>query len=181
MTITETALPGVLLITPKIYKDNRGSFWETFHIGRMAAAGLPTHWVQDNFSISRKNVVRGLHYQVIHPQGKLVRAASGAVLDVVVDLRRASPTFGRHIAEELTDENGCMLWIPVGFAHGFQALTESVSLAYKVTDEYCPAGERTLLWNDPELEIAWRVTSEDAIVSDKDMKGASLRDVEVFV
>jgi dTDP-4-dehydrorhamnose 3,5-epimerase len=180
MTITETALPGVLLITPKIYKDNRGSFWETFHIGRMAAAGLPTHWVQDNFSISKKNVVRGLHYQMIQPQGKLVRAASGAVLDVVVDLRRNSPTFGRHIAEELTDENGCMLWIPVGFAHGFQALTESVSLAYKVTDEYCPAGERTLLWNDPELAIAWRVTSEEAIVSEKDLKGALLRGVEVF-
>jgi dTDP-4-dehydrorhamnose 3,5-epimerase len=180
MTITETALPGVLLITPKIYKDNRGSFWETFHIGRMAVAGLPTHWVQDNFSISKKNVVRGLHYQMIQPQGKLVRAASGAVLDVVVDLRRNSPTFGRHIAEELTDENGCMLWIPVGFAHGFQALTESVSLAYKVTDEYCPAGERTLLWNDPELAIAWRVTSEEAIVSEKDLKGALLRDVEVF-
>jgi dTDP-4-dehydrorhamnose 3,5-epimerase len=180
MTISETDLPGVLLIAPKIYKDNRGAFWETFHLGRMTAAGLPSNWVQDNSSISKKNVVRGLHYQVSHPQGKLVRVVQGAALDVAVDLRRSSATFGRHVAIELSEENAYMLWIPVGFGHGFQALTDAVTLAYKVTDEYCPAGERTILWSDPALAIPWRVSPEEAIVSAKDAQGALLRDAEVF-
>lgn len=180
MKITETALSGVLVLTPAIYRDDRGAFLETWNRKRMAEAGLPSEWVQDNFSVSRKNVVRGLHYQVIQPQGKLVRAAFGAVLDVAVDLRRQSPTFGKHVAVELTAENGEMLWIPAGFGHGFVALTEQAGFAYKVTDYYSPAGERTILWNDPELAIPWPVDRATAIVSAKDVQGAVFRNAEVF-
>jgi dTDP-4-dehydrorhamnose 3,5-epimerase len=180
MKITETALPGVLVLTPTIYRDSRGAFLETWHQRRMAEAGLPSDWVQDNFSISKKNVVRGIHYQLIQPQGKLVRAAFGAVLDVAVDLRRNSPAFGRHVTVELTAERGEMLWIPVGFGHAFVALTEEAGFAYKVTDYYSPAGERTILWNDPELAIAWPVDAKAAIVSDKDAQGKLLREAEVF-
>ena len=114
MKIEETALPGVLVLTPTIYRDDRGAFSETYNLRRMTEAGLPTQWVQDNFSISKKNVLRGIHYQIVQPQGKLVRVTHGAVLDVAVDLRRSSPTFGRHVAVELSGENGRMLWIPPG-------------------------------------------------------------------
>ncbi len=180
MKISETALQGALLFSPKIFRDSRGAFWETWNQRGMDAAGLPATWVQDNFSASKKNVVRGIHYQVIQPQGKLVRVTHGAVLDVAVDLRRRSPSFGKHVAVELTGESGQMLWIPEGFGHAFLALTESVGFAYKVTDYYCPAGERTIVWNDPDLAILWPVTAEQAIVSDKDRAGALLRDAEVF-
>ncbi|HEX4067989.1 MAG TPA: dTDP-4-dehydrorhamnose 3,5-epimerase [Acidobacteriaceae bacterium] len=180
MKITATALPGVLVLTPTIYRDSRGAFQETWNQRAMAEAGLPTEWVQDNFSVSKKNVLRGIHYQVIQPQGKLVRVVHGAALDVAVDLRRSSPAFGQHIAVELTDENGSMLWIPVGFGHAFLALTESVGFAYKVTDYYSAAGERAILWNDPDLAIAWPVDAADVIVSGKDNQGARLRDAEVF-
>jgi dTDP-4-dehydrorhamnose 3,5-epimerase len=180
MNITETALPGVLLLTPTIYRDDRGAFLETWNQRRMAEAGLPEIWVQDNFSISKKNVVRGIHYQILKPQGKLVRVAFGAVLDVAVDLRRSSPAFGRHVAVELTAEGGEMLWIPEGFGHAFLALTESVGFAYKVTDYYSPAGERTIVWNDPDLAIPWPVDPAGAIVSGKDAQGAPLRAAEVF-
>jgi len=180
MKITETGLPGVLLLTPAIFRDERGAFLETWNQRRMAEAGLPREWVQDNFSISRKNVIRGIHYQVVQPQGKLVRVAYGAVLDVAVDLRRASPAFGRHVAVELTAERGEMLWIPAGFGHGFAVLSEEAGFAYKVTDYYSPAGERTIVWNDPDLAIAWPIDSSAAIVSDKDAQGKRLRDAEVF-
>lgn len=180
MKITETAITGVLVVTPDIYRDNRGAFLETWNLRRMAEAGLPSDWVQDNFSISRKNVVRGIHYQITQPQGKLVRVAHGAVLDVVVDLRRSSPTFGRHVAVELTAEKGEMLWIPVGFGHGFVVLTDEAGFAYKVTDYYSAAGERTILWNDPDLAIAWPVDASRAIVSGKDAQGTSFRNAEVF-
>lgn len=180
MKISETALPGVLLLTPTIYRDSRGAFCETWNLQRFADAGLPTNWVQDNCSHSRKNVVRGIHYQVVQPQAKLVRATSGVVLDVAVDLRRSSPYFGRNVTVELSAEESQMLYIPVGFGHGFAALTDNVTFAYKVTDYYCPAGERTILWDDPEIGVPWPVSSEDAIVSEKDLKGNSLRDAEVF-
>jgi dTDP-4-dehydrorhamnose 3,5-epimerase len=180
MKVEETALPGVLLLTPAIFRDNRGAFQETWNQHGMADAGLPANWVQDNFSVSKKNVLRGIHYQVVQPQGKLVRVACGAALDVAVDLRRSSPAFGRHIAIELTGERGEMLWIPEGFGHGFLALTESVGFAYKVTDYYSPAGERTILWNDADLAVPWPVAAEDVIVSEKDNKGATLRNAEVF-
>ena len=180
MKIEETSLPGVHLLTPKIHSDNRGAFWETWNQKTAADLGLPTTWVQDNFSVSQKKVIRGIHYQVIQPQGKLVRVTHGAVLGVAVDLRRSSPTFGKYFAAELTGENARMLWIPVGFGHGFLVLSETAGFAYKVTDSYCPAGERTIVWNDPDIAIPWPVASEDAIVSDKDRQGATLRQAEVF-
>lgn len=180
MKITETTLPGVLLLTPTVYPDNRGAFLETYNHRRMIEAGLPTLWVQDNFSVSRKNVLRGIHYQITQAQGKLVRVAHGAVLDVAVDLRRSSPHFGRHVAVELNGETGAMLWIPAGFGHAFLALTEEVGFAYKVTDYYSPAGERTIVWNDADIAIPWPVAAEKLIISEKDRNGSSLRDAEVF-
>lgn len=180
MKITETALPGVLLFHPTVFSDSRGAFWETWNRESFAEAGLPETWAQDNFSKSRKNVLRGIHYQVIKPQGKLVRVTSGSVLDVAVDLRRGSPFFAQHVAVELTGEKGEMLWIPEGFGHGFLALTEEVGFAYKVTDFYSPAGERTILWNDPELAIPWPVNASSIIVSEKDSKGKMMFEAEVF-
>ena len=180
MKIAETALPGVLVLTPPVFRDSRGTFQETWNQRAMAEAGLPEHWVQDNYSVSKKNVLRGIHYQVIQPQGKLVRVAYGAALDVAVDLRRSSPTFGKHEAVELSGENGSMLWIPEGFGHAFLSLTETVGFAYKVTDYYSPAGERTILWNDPELGIKWPVAASDAIVSEKDARGKSFGEAEKF-
>lgn len=180
MKVTETSLPGVLLLTPTIYQDNRGAFWETWNQKRMTEAGLPSNWVQDNFSLSKKNVVRGIHYQITQAQGKLVRVTHGAVLDVAVDLRRSSPTFAKHFAVELTGELGQMLWIPEGFGHGFLVLTEVAGFAYKVTDFYSSAGERTIAWDDPDLSIPWPIEASAATISEKDRKGASLRSAEVF-
>jgi len=180
MKVTETALPGVLLFNPTIHRDSRGAFWETWNERGMADAGLSARWVQDNFSLSKKHVVRGIHYQVIQPQGKLVRVTHGAVLDVAVDLRRSSPHFGKHVAVELTGDNGQMLWIPEGFGHAFLVLSDVAGFAYKVTDFYSPAGERTIVWNDPDIAIPWPVDAQAAIVSDKDAKGALLATAEVF-
>lgn len=180
MKIEETSLPGVLVVTPKVFRDARGGFCETWNQRVFAEAGLPTQWVQDNESFSVKNVIRGIHYQVIQPQAKLVRVTRGAVADVAIDLRRSSPHFGRHVAVELSSDNGRMLFIPVGFGHGFAALTENVGFTYKVTDFYSPAGERTIRWNDPDLAIEWPIPQEDAIVSDKDRQGNTLKDAEVF-
>jgi len=180
MKIEETRLPGVLLLTPAIYRDDRGAFMETFNLRQLTEAGLPAEWVQDNFSVSRKNVLRGIHYQIAQPQGKLVRVTHGAVLDVAVDLRRSSAAFGRHVAVELSGENGAMLWIPEGFGHAFLVLSDTAGFAYKVTDYYAPAGERTIVWNDPDLAIPWPIDAADAIVSEKDRKGTRLRDAELF-
>lgn len=180
MKVEETGLPGVLVLTPAIYRDDRGAFQETFNLRQMGDAGLPQTWVQDNFSVSRKNVLRGIHYQIVQPQGKLVRVTHGAVLDVAVDLRRSSLAFGRHVAVELSAVNGSMLWIPAGFGHAFLVLSEQAGFAYKVTDYYAPQGERTIVWNDPDLAIAWPVAAEDVIVSEKDQKGKLLRDADVF-
>ena len=180
MKVRETELPGVLLLSPTIYSDDRGEFYETFNLRRMTDAGLPSVWTQDNFSFSRKNVFRGIHYQVQQPQGKLVRVTHGAVLDVAVDLRKSSATFGKYAAVELNAVKGEMLWIPVGFGHGFLVLSETAGFAYKVTDYYSPAGERTILWNDADLAIPWPVSAADVIMSDKDKQGVRLRDAEVF-
>ncbi len=180
MKFEETALPGVLVITPKIFRDSRGHFLETCNQRLMSEARLPTVWVQDNFSFSKKHVLRGIHYQVTQPQGKLIRVTQGAVLDVAVDLRRSSPAFGNHQAVELSAENGRMLWIPAGFGHAFLVLSEVAGFAYKVTDYYSPAGERTIVWNDPDLAIPWPVAAEEAIVSEKDAAGARFKDAEVF-
>ena len=180
MKIQETSLPGVLLITPTFFRDDRGAFLETFNLRRIVEAGLPENWAQDNFSLSKKNALRGIHYQITQPQGKLVRVTHGAVLDVAVDLRRSSPKFGQHVAVELSSENGQMLWIPTGFGHAFFVLSEVAGFAYKVTDYYSPAAERTIVWNDSDLAIPWPVAPEDVIVSDKDLNGATLRNAELF-
>ena len=180
MKIEETALAGVLVLTPSIHRDSRGAFWETWNNRGMSAAGLPSTWAQDNFSVSKKNVVRGIHYQVTQPQGKLVRVAHGAVLDVVVDLRRSSSTFGKHVAIELDGDRGRMLWIPEGFGHAFLVLSEVAGFAYKVTDYYSPESERTIVWNDPDLAIEWPIGIEDAIVSAKDCNGAPFWNAQVF-
>jgi len=180
MKIEETSLPGVLLLMPRIHRDNRGAFWETWNLKTAAEAGLPSTWAQDNFSVSMKNVIRGIHYQIIQPQAKLVRVTHGAVLDIAVDLRKSSATFGRHVAAELTGENGQMLWIPVGFGHAFAVLSEEAGFAYKVSDGYCSQGERTIVWNDPDLAIPWPIAAHDAIVSEKDRQGAPFRQAEVF-
>jgi dTDP-4-dehydrorhamnose 3,5-epimerase len=180
MKIRETELPGVMLLTAPIFRDSRGAFCETFNLRRMEEAGLPAVWVQDNFSLSSKGVLRGIHYQVIQPQGKLVRVTHGAVLDVAVDLRRSSQAFGKHVAVELTEESGDMLWIPPGFGHAFLALTDQVGFAYKVTDYYSPAGERTIVWNDPDIAITWPADEEAVIVSEKDRAGTRLKDAEIF-
>lgn len=180
MKIRKTSLPGVVVLTAPIYRDDRGAFCETFNLRKMEEAGLPSMWLQDNFSLSKKNVLRGIHYQITQPQGKLVRITHGAVLDVAVDLRRSSPAFGKHVAVELSAETGDMLWVPPGFGHAFLALTDDVGFAYKVTDYYSPAGERTIVWNDPELAIPWPIEVGSAIVSDKDRAGSLLRDAEIF-
>lgn len=180
MKVKETAMPGVLVLEPQQFRDARGMFVETFNDRRMAEIGLPTTWRQDNFSVSHQGVVRGLHYQVLQPQGKLVRVVHGAALDVVVDIRKSSPSFGRHMSMELRAEDGLMLWIPVGFAHGFAALSSEVGFAYKVTDYYSAAGERTIVWNDPDLDIRWPFETGEAVVSSKDAAGSRFRDAEVF-
>ncbi len=180
MKVETTALEGVLLLTPRQFADDRGMFMETYNHRTMEELGLPTAWPQDNFSVSRRNVVRGLHYQITQPQGKLIRVQHGAALDIAVDLRRSSATFGKSISIELRSEDGAMLWIPAGFAHGFLALSETLAFAYKVTDYYSAAGERTILWNDPELAIEWPVSEADAILSAKDAAGTRFRDAEVF-
>lgn len=180
MNVTETALCGVLILEPRIFRDDRGCFFETFNLAKMAELGLPSEWKQDNFSLSRQNVIRGLHYQIGQPQGKLVRVITGAALDVIVDLRKSSPTFGKHITVELSGDTSRMVWIPEGFGHGFAALTETVALSYKVTDYYSPQSERCILWNDPALAIDWRVSPADAILSAKDAVGVPFSQAEVF-
>jgi dTDP-4-dehydrorhamnose 3,5-epimerase len=180
LNLIETSLPGVLVLEPRIFRDERGFFFETFNLAQVIHLGLPGDWKQDNFSLSKKNVIRGLHYQIGDAQGKLVRVASGAVLDVIVDLRKNSPTFGQHITVELSGETSRMVWIPVGFGHGFAALTDNAALCYKVTDYYSPKAERCILWNDPQLGIDWRVSNEDAIVSSKDQAGVPFAQAQVF-
>jgi dTDP-4-dehydrorhamnose 3,5-epimerase len=180
MNIQETAIPEVLLLTPRKFSDARGAFWETYNERLMEQAGLPTRWKQDNTSVSGKKVIRGIHYQVTQAQGKLVRVSYGVVFDVAVDLRRSSPTFGQHVGVELSEDNGAMLWIPPGFGHGFAVLSDKAGFAYKVTDYYSPSAERTILWNDPKLAIAWPIAEGDAIVSAKDQQGSSFDQAEVF-
>jgi dTDP-4-dehydrorhamnose 3,5-epimerase len=180
MKIREAAIPDVLVIEPAVFSDERGFFFESFNERRFAElTGLTPQFVQDNHSRSLRNVVRGLHYQVGCTQGKLVRVIAGAVFDVVVDLRRDSSTFGRWHGIELSAENRLQLWIPPGFAHGFLAVSDSAECVYKTTDYWSPAHERTLLWSDPALGIAWPLSGE-AIVSSKDRNGTPLAQAEVF-
>jgi dTDP-4-dehydrorhamnose 3,5-epimerase len=180
MKISPSALPGVLVIEPQVFLDERGFFFESFNERRFAElTGLHPQFVQDNHSKSLRNVVRGLHYQVGAPQGKLVRVVAGAIFDVVVDLRRSSPTFGQWHGIELSAENRRQLWIPPGFAHGFLATSDSAECVYKTTDYWSPANERTLLWNDPALAIRWPLENAP-ILSGKDQAGVPLAQAEVF-
>jgi dTDP-4-dehydrorhamnose 3,5-epimerase len=174
-----TSLPGVVILEPRVFDDQRGFFLESYNERAFAELGIEERFVQDNHSSSRRNVLRGLHYQIKHPQGKLVRVVEGEVLDVAVDVRRGSPTFGRWEAVRLSGENKRMLWIPIGFAHGFRVISESAQVLYKATDYYAPEHERTLAWNDPDLKIDWALES-DPIVSAKDQRGVTLRDAETF-
>lgn len=174
-----TSLPGVFVLEPRLFSDERGFFFESYNQRVMAELGIAESFVQDNHSCSSRNVLRGLHYQVKQPQGKLVRVAEGEILDVAVDLRRSSPTFGRWEAVRLSGDNKRTLWIPSGFAHGFYVTGEKAHVLYKATDFYAPEHERTLSWNDPDVNIDWGLESEP-IVSAKDRAGAALRNAETF-
>jgi dTDP-4-dehydrorhamnose 3,5-epimerase len=177
--VTPTALPDVLLIEPRVFADERGFFFESWNRRALAAAGLDADFVQDNHSRSARNVLRGLHYQVEHAQGKLVRVCSGEVFDVAVDIRKASPTFGRWVGMTLSAESKQMLWIPAGFAHGFLVLSEAAEFLYKTTDYWYPEHERTLLWNDPALRIDWPLAGAP-IVTAKDAAGRPLAHADLF-
>jgi dTDP-4-dehydrorhamnose 3,5-epimerase len=177
--VTATALPDVLLVEPKVFGDARGFFLESWNAKSFAEAGIPAAFVQDNHSRSPRGVLRGLHYQIRQPQGKLVRVVSGEVFDVAVDLRRASPTFGRWVGERLSADNKRMLWIPPGFAHGFLVLSESADFLYKTTDYYAPEHERVIAWNDPELGIRWPLAGTPTL-SGRDAVGTRFREAEVF-
>lgn len=186
MKLLPTAIPDVVMIEPEVFADNRGWFMESFNEHRFHAGlqrlGLPVPraFVQDNHSFSHKGVLRGLHYQLPpHPQGKLVRVVRGAALDVAVDIRRGSPTFGKWVAVELTEDNRRMLWVPEGFAHGFMALEENTEFLYKTTDYYAKDCERCISWNDAGLAIAWPDQVEK-VVSEKDAQGLSLANADLF-
>jgi len=177
--VSDTALPGVKLLEPRVFNDDRGFFLESWNARAFAAVGIDASFVQDNHSLSAKGVLRGLHYQIGSPQGKLVRVVAGAVFDVAVDLRRSSKTFGRWAGYELSAENKRQAWIPPGFAHGFLSLKDGTQLLYKCTDFYSAQAERSLIWNDPEIGIAWPLNGKP-LVSDKDAAAKPLSEVEVF-
>ena len=180
MKATPTSIPSVLIIEPRIFGDTRGFFFESFNQRAFnQATGLDVNFVQDNHSRSSKGVLRGLHYQIQQPQGKLVRVVRGSVFDVTVDLRKSSPTFGQWVGVELTEDNHCQLWIPPGFAHGFYVLSDSADFLYKTTDYYAPEFECSLIWNDPTIGIEWPLNTQP-IISAKDAQGKKLADAEVF-
>ncbi len=181
MKVTPTAIPDVLIIEPKVFGDERGFFYESFNQRAFnEATGLDVNFVQDNHSRSAKGVLRGLHYQVQQPQGKLVRVVRGTVFDVAVDIRKSSVTFGQWVGMELSEENHRQLWVPAGFAHGFVVVSESADFLYKTTDYYYPAHERCLMWNDTDLKITWPDTSTPTSLSNKDKQGHSLRSLMIL-
>ncbi len=175
----ETALPGVLLLEPQVFGDDRGFFLESYNERVFAELGIHEKFVQDNHSYSRRNVLRGLHYQIQQPQGKLVRAITGEILDFVVDLRQSSPSLGKWESFRLSGDNKRMLWIPAGFAHGFRVVSETAHVTYKTTNFYAPEHERTVIWNDPDLAIDWQLDGKPA-VSAKDQRGTRFGDCEKF-
>ena len=179
MKAIPTSLSGVLLLEPKVFGDARGFFLESYNERIMADLGIRERFVQDNQSFSTRNVLRGLHYQICHPQGKLVRVVAGEIFDVAVDLRRSSSSFGKWHGETLSGENKLMLWIPPGFAHGFRVVSEAAQVLYKATDFYHPESERTLAWNDPAVNVDWQMKG-DPVISAKDAIGVPLRAAETF-
>ncbi|MDO5086178.1 MAG: dTDP-4-dehydrorhamnose 3,5-epimerase [Comamonadaceae bacterium] len=184
MQVTPTALPGVLILEPQVFGDARGFFLESYNRRAFAqATGLDIGFVQDNHSRSRQGVLRGLHYQIRQPQGKLVRVVRGAVFDVAVDLRRSSPTFGQWAGVELSEDNQRQFWVPAGFAHGFVVLSESADFLYKTTDYYAPEHERSVAWNDPAIGIDWPLAAHGIgapLLSDKDRAAVPLAQAECF-
>lgn len=181
MNVTPTAIADVLIIEPKVFGDARGFFYESFNQNAFnEATGLNLSFVQDNHSRSAQGVLRGLHYQVKQPQGKLVRVVRGAVFDVAVDIRQTSPTFGQWVGVELSEDNHRQLWVPPGFAHGFVVLSESADFLYKTTDYYAPEHERCMAWNDPVVGIDWPLTVPPSL-SAKDQLGVALAQAEIFV
>ncbi len=180
MNIVRTEIPDVLIVEPTVFGDARGFFFESYNQRRFEAlAGVSVQFVQDNHSRSARGVLRGLHYQLRQPQGKLVRVIAGEVFDVAVDLRRSSPTFGKSVCVTLSADNHRQLWIPPGFAHGFLVTSDSAEFVYKTTDYYAPEHERSLLWNDPELAIAWPLQGEP-VLSAKDKAGVPLAQAETY-
>ncbi len=180
MHIIPTALPEVVIVEPKVFGDERGFFFESFNARRFhELTGIAADFVQDNHSRSARNVLRGLHYQIQHAQGKLVRVTAGEVLDVAVDIRKSSPTFGRWVGVVLSAENKRQLWVPPGFAHGFVVRSDYAEFLYKTTDYWMPEHERSILWNDPALGIDWGIDGAPAL-SAKDVQGKLLADAEVF-
>jgi len=181
MEFEPTEIPEVVLIRPKVFGDDRGFFLESWEERKFAAAGLDVQFVQDNHSRSARNILRGLHYQIQQPQGKLVRVVTGAVFDVAVDIRRSSPTFGRWVGVTLSEANRHMLWVPPGFAHGFLVLSESADFLYRCTDFWAPAHERAIQWNDPDLKVEWPLPRDvTPILSTKDAAARRFRDAEYF-
>lgn len=181
MKMEALAIPEVLLITPRVFGDARGFFMESWNRRAFAAAGLDLDFVQDNHSRSQQGVLRGLHYQIRQPQGKLVRVVAGAVFDVAVDLRRSSPYFGQWVGATLSAENQQMLWVPPGFAHGFYVLSESADFLYKTTEYYAPEAERCVIWNDPDIAIDWPLLdNKPPLLASKDAAGLSLPKSETF-
>jgi len=180
MKVTPTAIADVLLLEPKVFGDSRGFFFESFNQRTFEeATGVKTQFVQDNHSLSAQGVLRGLHYQLHNPQGKLVRVVQGAVFDVAVDIRKDSPTYGRWVGETLSADNKRQLWIPAGLAHGFLVLSESAEFLYKTTDYYAPQHERCIVWNDAALGIAWPLHGEAPKLSAKDAAGSTFAAAEV--
>lgn len=179
MKAIPTSLQDMLVLEPRVFGDARGFFLESYNQKVMAEIGINEVFVQDNHSCSNRNVLRGLHYQVQRAQGKLVRVVSGEILDVAVDLRRNSPSFGRWDAVRLSGDNKRMVWVPAGFAHGFRVLVDNTHVLYKTTDFYLPEFEHTILWNDPDLKIDWQLQGEP-IISDKDRRGVSFRQAETY-
>lgn len=180
MKVSDTALPGVKLIEPHVFGDDRGFFLESWNAQSFAKAGLDLDFVQDNHSRSTRHVLRGLHYQIDNPQGKLVRVTIGRVFDVAVDLRRSSAHFGRWVGVELSAENKAMLWVPPGFAHGFVVLSDTADFLYKCTTLYAPANERTIRWDDPDIGIDWPLDGAVPLLSAKDAEGSLLSAAEAF-
>lgn len=181
MKVTKTAIPEVLVVEPTVFGDERGFFYESYNERKwQELTGLDTRFVQDNHSKSSQGVLRGIHYQIEHSQGKLVRVIAGEVYDVAVDLRRSSPTFGKWVAEHLSAENKKMLWVPEGFGHGFLVLSETAEFLYRTTDFYAPEHERCIVWNDPDLNIAWPGDGEPQL-SEKDAKGSLFAEAEYYL
>jgi dTDP-4-dehydrorhamnose 3,5-epimerase len=179
MKLVPTSIPEVQICEPRVFEDSRGYFFESYNERVLAEVGIAGNFVQDNQSFSYKDVVRGLHYQIKQPQGKLIRCLSGEIFDVAVDIRRSSPTFCQWVGAVLSGSNRRMLWIPPGFAHGFTVLSETAEVLYKATDFYAPQHERTLLWDDPTIGIEWPGKNQ-AILSPKDLAGSTLEDAEVY-